>query len=72
MTVLLRILIVLCSLMTAAHFLRFGTLWDAAPALLALPAAFFPRFLPRPLLALGLLGAHFCGPSTGRSWPRCA
>ncbi len=57
MTVLLRILIVLCSLTTAAHFLRFGTLWDAAPALLALPAAFFPRFLPRPLLALGLLGS---------------
>lgn len=52
MTVFLRILIVLCSLTTAAHFLRFGTLWDAAPALLPAAAAFFPRLLPRPLLVL--------------------
>ncbi|MBU4525605.1 MAG: 4Fe-4S binding protein [Desulfomicrobium sp.] len=56
MTVLLRILIVLCSLTTAAHFLRFGTLWDAAPALLPAAAAFFPRLLPRPLLVLAALG----------------
>jgi len=59
MTVVLRILIVLCSLTTAAHFLRFGTLWDAAPALLPAAAAFFPRFLPRPLLVLAALGGAF-------------
>ena len=56
MTVLLRILIVLCSLTTAAHFLRFGTLWDAAPALLPVAAAFFPRLFPRPLLVLAAMG----------------
>lgn len=56
MTVLLRILIVLCSLTTAAHFLRFGTLWDAAPALFPATAAFFPRLLPRPILVLAALG----------------
>lgn len=57
MTALLRILMVLCSLTTAAHFLRFGTLWDAAPALVPAAAAFFPRLLPRPLLVLAALGA---------------
>lgn len=57
MTVLLRILVVLCSLTTAAHFLRFGTLWDAAPVLIPAAAAFFPRLLPRPLLVLAALGA---------------
>jgi ferredoxin len=56
MTVLLRILIVLCSLTTAAHFLRFGTFWDAAAALFPATAAFFPRLLPRPLLVLAALG----------------
>jgi hypothetical protein len=56
MTVLLRILIVLCSLSTAAHFLRFGTLWDATAALFPATAAFFPRLLPRPLLVLAALG----------------
>jgi len=52
MTVFLRVLMVLCSLTTAAHFLRFGTLWDAAPVLIFIPAAFLPRFLPRPILVL--------------------
>jgi NAD-dependent dihydropyrimidine dehydrogenase PreA subunit len=56
MTILTRILIVLCSLTTAAHFLRFGTLWEAAPALFPAAAAFFPRLLPRPLLILAALG----------------
>jgi NAD-dependent dihydropyrimidine dehydrogenase PreA subunit len=49
-------LIVLCSLTTAAHFLRFGTLWEAAPALFPAAAAFFPRLLPRPLLILAASG----------------
>lgn len=56
MTVLLRLLIVLCSLTTAAHFLRFGTPWEAAPALVPAVGAFFPRLAPRPLLALAALG----------------
>ncbi|PKN32350.1 MAG: 4Fe-4S ferredoxin, partial [Deltaproteobacteria bacterium HGW-Deltaproteobacteria-20] len=56
MTLLARVLIVLCSLTTAAHFLRFGTFWEAAPALFPAAAAFFPRLLPRPLLILAALG----------------
>jgi ferredoxin len=56
MTLFLRILIVLCSLTTAAHFLRFGTLWDALPALTLAAAAFLPRLLPRPFLVLAALG----------------
>ena len=56
MTLLTRMLIVLCSLTTAAHFLRFGTLWEAAPALFPAAAAFFPRLLPRPLLILAASG----------------
>jgi NAD-dependent dihydropyrimidine dehydrogenase PreA subunit len=56
MTVVLRLLIVLCSLTTAAHFLRFGTLWEAAPALVPAVAAFFPRLVPRALLALAAAG----------------
>ena len=56
MTLFLRVLIVLCSLTTAAHFLRFGTLWDAVPALFPAAAAFFPRLLPRPILILAALG----------------
>ena len=51
MTHLLRILATLCALTTAAHFLRFGTLWEAAPPLALIPALFLPRLLPRPLLA---------------------
>ena len=30
-----RVLFTLCALTSAAHFLRFGTLWDALPALTA-------------------------------------
>ncbi len=56
MTLFLRVLILLCSLTTAAHFLRFGTLWDALPALFPAAAAFFPRLLPRPVLILAALG----------------
>lgn len=52
MTIFLRILMTLCSVTTAAHFLRFGTLWDALPVLIIIPAAFFPRLLPRPVLIL--------------------
>ena len=51
MTLFLRILATLCALTTAAHFLRFGTPWDAAPPLALIPALFLPRLLPRPLLA---------------------
>jgi len=52
MTLFLRILMTLCSVTTAAHFLRFGTLWDALPVAALAAAAFFPRLLPRPVLIL--------------------
>lgn len=51
-----RILFTLCALTTAAHFLRFGTLWEALPSLIMIPAVWFPKFLPRPLLVLGAAG----------------
>lgn len=56
MTILTRILFTLCALTSAAHFLRFGTLWDALPALLLIPAVWAPRLLPRPLLVLAAAG----------------
>lgn len=59
MTAPVRMLLALCSLLTAAHFLRFGNLWLALPALFPLAAAFFPRILPRPLLILSALAATF-------------
>ena len=65
MTLLLRVLIVLCSMTTAAHFLRFGTLWDALPALIPAAAAFFPRLLPRPALVLAALGGAFLWAAQG-------
>jgi hypothetical protein len=40
MTSLLRILVVLCSLITAAHFLRFGTFWATLSLTLAADAFF--------------------------------
>ncbi len=52
---LLRILIALCSLTTAAHFLRFGTLWEALPVMALAATAFFPCFLPRPVLILAAM-----------------
>jgi ferredoxin len=52
---LLRILLAVCSLTTAAHFLRFGTIWEAAPVLTIALAAGLPGFLPRPVLALAAL-----------------
>ena len=45
-----RVLFTLCALTSAAHFMRFGTLWDALPALILVPAVWSPKFLPRPLL----------------------
>jgi NAD-dependent dihydropyrimidine dehydrogenase PreA subunit len=51
-----RVLFTLCALTSAAHFLRFGTLWDALPALILVPAVWFPKFLPRPLLILAAAG----------------
>jgi NAD-dependent dihydropyrimidine dehydrogenase PreA subunit len=56
MKILTRILFTLCALTSAAHFLRFGTLWDALPALIFIPAAWAPRLLPRPLLVLAAAG----------------
>jgi NAD-dependent dihydropyrimidine dehydrogenase PreA subunit len=47
-----RVLFTLCALTSAAHFMRFGTLWDALPALILVPAVWSPKFLPRPLLVL--------------------
>jgi NAD-dependent dihydropyrimidine dehydrogenase PreA subunit len=55
MNLLLRVLLALCSLTTAAHFLRFGTIWEAAPVLTIALAAGLPGFLPRPALALAAL-----------------
>lgn len=52
MKTLVRILITLCALVTAAHFLRFGTVWDALPALILVPAAWLPGLAPRPLMIL--------------------
>ncbi|NLW82669.1 MAG: 4Fe-4S binding protein [Desulfovibrionales bacterium] len=56
MIALLRVLMALCSLTTAAHFLRFGTLWDAVPCVLPMTALAWPRILPRPLLCMAALG----------------
>lgn len=55
-SILLRILIVLCSLTSAAHFLRFGSFWDPVPALFPVLALLRPRLVPRPLLMLAALG----------------
>ncbi len=55
MTILLRVLLALCSLTTAAHFLRFGAVWEAALVLTIALAAGLPGFLPRPVLALAAL-----------------
>lgn len=52
-----RILLFLCGMVTAAHFLRSGGPWLTLPALLPPAAAFFPRLLPRPLLVLNALAA---------------
>jgi len=56
MTAVLRALIVLCGLTSAAHFLRFGTLWEAVPVLILIAGAWSPRILPRPVLALAAAG----------------
>ena len=57
MSTIARILLFLCGMVTAAHFLRSGGPWLALAALLPPAAAFFPRLLPRPLLVLGALAA---------------
>jgi len=57
MSTIARILLFLCGMVTAAHFLRSGGPWLALAALLPPAAAFFPRLLPRPLLILGALAA---------------
>ena len=51
-----RVLCTLCALTTAAHFLRFGTLWDALPVLVLVPAVWVPRLLPRQILILAAAG----------------
>ena len=51
-----RVLFTLCALTSAAHFLRFGTIWDALPVIILAPAVWFPRLLPRPLLVLAAAG----------------
>lgn len=56
MTKILRVLLVLCSLTTSAHFLRTGSIWDAIPFLAPMAVLFFPGMLPRPLLAVAALG----------------
>lgn len=56
-TVALRVLLVLCSMLTGAHFLRFGGFWEALACAFPLACAFWPRLLPRVVIALGFSGA---------------
>lgn len=58
-SLLLRILLALCSLSTAAHFLRVGSIWEALPALIPIGALLWPRLVPLPLLLL--TAAAGCG-----------
>lgn len=59
MTILLRGLILVCGLITAAHFLRFGGIWEAGAVLLFMTAALIPRGLPRPVAVLLVLAASW-------------
>lgn len=54
---ILRLCIPLCALLTAAHYLRFGTVWNALPALLPLATLIWRRPVFRPLLILCALAA---------------
>lgn len=55
MTGVLRGIVALCAAVTAAHFLRVSTIWDALAVALPGLAVVAPRLVPRPVLAVALL-----------------
>ena len=59
MIVLIRLLILCCGLITAAHFLRFGGMWETATVLALTIAALIPGGMPRPIMILLALAASW-------------
>lgn len=51
-----RMLIILCALVTAAHCLRFGSAWEAG-AIIFFALAALTGWVPRPILVIAALGA---------------